>query len=278
MKLSIVVITANPTEKQYAWKEALESYCGMADEVIIVDGGTEPIVFPNTKVRVVHIPDPEVWNWAEHAKRLNRGLDEATGDWIFKADIDWIFHEKSFALVREKLSKFDTLLCTMQKMNYYPTMQYVQKGEIPMIINGKFKHRIRFGKDLEKYTDLTYPILWDEQTVDEHGVPIGKLITQKDWGKTSEEFWNFDYTFKTIEASKKQFLRSSLGHKEYFGETKWGNDEEEAWQVFLSHMRGLYKRAEKVAGLDALPAPIRTRIMQLTPEQFGYTGWDLMEV
>jgi len=279
MKISVILLTANPTEKQYAWKEALASYIDLADEIILVDGGTEDLTtaFPlEKKLQIIDMPDPEIWNWAEHAKRLNFALDKATGDWIIKVDIDWIFHEKDFGLIRQKLSYFDTPVVTFQKKTIYPFRKYIQKGEVPIGINKKDKHHIRFGKDLDTYSDLTYPIWWQQRKlIDEYGVPIGKLITKKDWGKTGLDFWNFDYTFTTLENMKKKWLRMSKSHNEYFGSTSWGHDEEEAFIAFMNNMRGKLSRSIDLGDIT-LPKYIKERIDNLKPEEFGHSFWGLL--
>lgn len=277
MKLSVILLTANPTEKQYAWKEAFASYCALADEVIVVNGGKEPIVFPDTKLRTIIKPDPEVWTWSEHAKNLNLGLDEATGDWIIKVDIDWIFHERNLHKIRQKLNSSEAQkfpVATMQKYTFYPFRRYIQKGQIPMIINAKFKDKIRFGKDLTEYTDLTYPIYWGGN-YDESGVPTGKLVKEKDWGKTGELFWNFDYTFATLEMMKKKWVRMSKSHKEYFGTTDWGETEEEALKQFITKQQAKHGQSLDIMDSAELPKYIRQRISDLKPEEFGHSAWGL---
>lgn len=276
MKLSVVVITANPTEKQYAWREALASYCDLADEVIVVDGGTEDLDIGNDKLKVIKNPDPEVWTWSEHAKKLNIGFKEATGDWILKADIDWVFHEDYFEEIRNKLSALGTPVATFQKFNYYPFKKYREKGEIPIAVNKDFKDRIRFGKDPDKYTDLTYPIWSNDVLLDKEGVPVGTLVKEYEFGRTGQPFWNFDYTFKTIDRAKKSFLRMSLSHEDYFGTTKWGHTEEEAFKKFLANMIGKQQGAIEIKDFSILPKYIRSRIENIKPEEFGFNGWGLL--
>jgi hypothetical protein len=273
-KLSIIGITANPTEKQYAWKEALESYCDLADEVIIVDGGTEDFPVPE-KVRKIRIPDPEVWTWAEHGKKLSLALGEAKGDWIIKIDLDWIFHENDLKTIRQKLEGIDAPVATFQKKTVYPFRKYVQKGAIPIAINKRYKNTIRFGKDENEYTDLTYPIWWRGK-MDENDVPVGNLIRIIDWGKTGVTFWNFDYTFKTFEVAKKLFLRMSNAHRTYFGSSSFGNNEEEALEVFIRNMKGKLTRGLDLGDLSVLPKYIRGRIENIKKEEWGFDGWGLL--
>lgn len=278
MKLSIIGLTANPTEKQYAWKEALASYVDQADEVIIINGGTE---FLNTEgVTEIMKPDPPIWNWAEHAKNLNMALDVATGDWIIKIDLDWVFHDKDMARLRRRLGSSEAqnfMVATMQKKTYYPVGRYVQKGRIPIIINKNDKERVRFGRDYDNYTDLTYPIRVNPNrpVLDEHKVPVGKLLMEDEWAKTGIEFWNFDYTFSTYENMKKKWMRMSKSHRVYFGNTLWGDTEEEAEQLFLKNMRGKIAKSFPV-DVEELPKYIRERITNIKPEEFGFNGWGLL--
>lgn len=276
MKISVILLTANPTEKQYAWKESFQSYLDFADEVIVINGGEEDLQFTdNKKLIIINKPDPPVWTWAEHAKNLNLALEKATGDWIIKVDIDWIFHQKTMAELRQKLSTYQAHVVTMQKMTFYPKMRYVQKGEIPNIINAKYKKTIKFGRDKQQYSDLTYPIA-TTGALDKDGVALGNLVGQKYWAKSGVEFWNFDYTFATIELMRKKWLRMSASHKEYFGETTWGETEEKAEELFLRNMRGKFRRGLDIVDITMLPKYIHERIQNLQPEQFGHSGWDLL--
>lgn len=278
MKLSIIVITANPTEKEYAYYEALESYVALADEVVIIDGGTEKFKLPDSpKIKFIHIPDPEVWNWAEHAHRLNRALDEASGDWIIKADIDWVFHEADFFEIKRKLWEGRTKpVATFMKVTYYPFTKCMMKGEIPIAINSAYKKRIRFGIDKKTYSDLTYPIFWNGEEKDKHGVPVGTLVSTDNWHKTGCNFWNFDYTFTSLGNAKKKFLRMSVSHEKYFGETTWGRTEDEALKVFLNNMRHKVDKARQLKNFDEVPVFIRERIANLKREEFGFNGWGML--
>src|SRR3990167_6150005 len=110
MKLSIIATVTNPVKRQDPWLEALECYLDLADQVVIVNGGT-PFTFEN----ITKIPDPDrdaditfvnlewpyEWSWEELPRHLNAGLEQATGDWVIKCDIDYFFHEKDHTRIRE---------------------------------------------------------------------------------------------------------------------------------------------------------------------------------
>lgn len=275
MKTSIILLTANPTEKQYAWKESIASYCDLADEVLISNGGEEDLKpYIPSKVKIFSNPDPKVWNWAEHAKRLNTLLDEASGDWILKVDIDWVFHENEMVKIRKQLLSVKHSIATFQKMTVYPMCKYIQKGEVPIAIKGSEKHKIRFGRDHNRYTDLTYPIWWNNGS-DNQGVPLGRFMDRNEWGRTGCEFWNFDYTFKTKEIAGKMFLRMSQSHREYFGKSKWGSTEEESLSIFI---RGMKHKVQSASNLDIvrLPKYIKNRIENIKEEEFGHSGWGML--
>lgn len=276
MKYSIIVHTGDPEEKGYPYKEALDSYLGFADEVIVVNGG-KPLKDISKAVKVIDIPDPEVWDWAEHPKRLNRALQETTGDWIIKMDIDWILDEKTFDTLRDKLETADKRnmpVASMQRCSVYPINKWVNKGSVPVAINAHFRGGIKFGKAFNKRTDLVWPIFTNGD-MDEKGVPTGRLVEEYETFKTGVPFWNFDCTFKTMEQATKQFHRSSLSYKEYFGETKWGESELESWNVFLDYMKENMNKAPYELTDKMLPKYIYNKYKKMTPEMFGYKGWGL---
>lgn len=273
MKISIITHTANPEEKQFPFIEALDSYLGLADEVIVVNGGKK-LNNISDKVTVIESPDPEVWNWKYHALNLNKALEKASGDWIMWVAVDFILDEKYFTELKKLLERVESPVASMQKMSVYPFGKYKNKGATPQLINGKFKDKVMFGKDLSNYSDLTYPIYVDGW---EDDLPVGKLVPESDWFKTGIPFWNFDYTFKTIEQTKKDFLRMSLSHKEYFGETLWGEKQEQAFAIFIQHIKECVEESTGDLGDgQILPKYIFYKWRRLRPDQLGFNGWGLI--
>ena len=90
--------------------DSLEKQDGGACEVIFVDYGSKPKLIPEYQKTVSNFPFvtahflnvPQVlWN---KSKALNYGMRKATGDYIFIADVDLIFHPESLSLFEQLAS------------------------------------------------------------------------------------------------------------------------------------------------------------------------------
>ena len=85
--ISIFTTYTDPEKRFDPWKEALECYNSLADEVII-EGSDWPYEF----------------KWDLIGKTFQKGFDKCSGDWVIRMDIDYFFHEK-ILIIYEKLLK-----------------------------------------------------------------------------------------------------------------------------------------------------------------------------
>lgn len=282
MKLSILTTITNPEERQDPWQEALTCYCDLADEIIVVNGGDE--IHPKTfgqlakeraDIKELFLPWPYEWSFEELPKHLNAGLEEATGDWVLKLDIDQLIHEENFAEVRDRLGGMYAPVVTFQKMSILPNRKFIQKGEMIVAINKKNYPNICFGEAEDTETDLCKPIY--KQGINDKDIPYGSLVAYEEAGRTGVSLWNFDYTFKTQEFTRKEFFRFSRAYNRYFDTWPWGSTEEEAFDIFIKMMKGRLEDAKyQITNLSVLPKYIRERYANLTSEQFGFNGWGLL--
>ena len=283
MKLSVLTTITDPQERQDKWQEAFACYLDLADEVVIVNGGipfTKELVNNlNSKIKVVDLPWPYEWNWAEYSRHLNEGLEKCTGDWILRLDIDQFIHEKDFAELRMKLENLppEYEVATLQKMSLTYKSKYYQKGE-QQICMRKYPGMC-FGRNLDKETDLCFPIrstgmeLVEDETIN-YELPRGYGAKS---ARTGTQYWNYDYFFKTKEFTKKEFWRAARAWNRYYKDWAFGDSEENSFKYFLGMLEGRYERAPYTANvLDIHPKYIQQAIFDLKPEQFGYSGWGLV--
>lgn len=283
MRLSILTTITNPEQRQDKAIEALNCYCDIADEVIIVNGGDEVSVSKlisesetQGKVFKVDLNWPNEWNWIEFPRHLNEGLKYCTGDWIIRLDIDQFIHEKDFQRLRNALESCpkDYQVATMQKMSFTYENKYYQKGGQEIIMRNL--PNIAYGENSEKETDLCFPI-------HQYGTkPIyegDKIIYELPWGKSLKSFktgityFNYDYYFKTKEFTKKEFWRASRAYHRFYKNWNFGSTEDLAFNKFINMLEGRHKKAPYMAILEDHPKSIRDVIKNLTKEQFGYSGW-----
>ena len=78
----------NPEQRCDPWKEALECYNFYFDQVVTVG-----------KYR------PDEFKFDLIGKYFQKGFNETKGDWIFRMDIDYFFHEKDLDRLRKSVKK-----------------------------------------------------------------------------------------------------------------------------------------------------------------------------
>jgi len=281
MKLTILTTITNPEERQDRYKEALSCYQDLADEVIVVSGShAEPFefedderkVYDDGKTKFYNLPWPYDWNWIELPRHLNFGLQRCSGDWILKLDIDQLIHENDFIELLRKINECPDTCdgITLQKMTMFFGNKYFQKGEQAILFRNK--EDIRFGEQLMHKTDLCFPVkVTDKRIVDDYELPRGIPINTY---RSGISYFNYDYYFKTMEFTKKEFWRFSQAYYRFFREWTFGGTPEDAFQVFLNMTRGRQKRAPYTATLDTHPKWIRSEVAALKKEQYGYDGWE----
>ncbi len=284
MHISILTTITNPEERQDRWKEALHSYCDFADEVVVVDGSELSNVknvinlFANEldsgKIKLISMPWPYEWNFKELPLHLNAGLEEATGDWVIKMDIDQIIHENDFEEIRKRFEmNNDKDAVTFQKMSPLPFGKLNQKGEMLVALNkAKVGDTVCFGDVIDTPNDLCQLIV--KEGTNEKGIPYGKLLSEVgNCGRTGVSIWNFDYFFKTEEFTRKEFPRFSRAFLNYFGYTNWGHDDKESFDIFINMMKGRTGRASQKVDTDSLPRYIKEEYMKIDEKQFGHSAW-----
>lgn len=279
MKLSILTTISNPQERQDPYIEALQCYLDVADEVVIVDGSRIKYdswaMFPQLKL--VHHFWPEEWDWSQLPVSLNRGLEKCTGDWVLKLDIDQFIHQNDIYELKRRLRNIHKPCATFQKYSVTYNKRFYQKGEMITAINkGKYGDKISFGEDINENSDLCRPI-WHDLLYNEKRVPLGRLIQEDECGRTGITIWNFDYTFKTQELTRKEFYRFAKAYTSYFDDSPFGSSEEESFQIFCDLHKGRYKKANyEITDMNILPKYIQHAYINLKPSQFGYNGWGIL--
>ena len=101
MKISTFTTMTNPESRNDPWEEALLCYHSFSDEVIIT-GEDWPYEFKFDQI----------------GKFFQQGFDLSGGDWVFRMDIDYFFHEKSIKNIRNKISKFNEYPAIFFHENY----------------------------------------------------------------------------------------------------------------------------------------------------------------
>ena len=121
MKISVITSYTNPKERCDPWKEALDCYESFADEIINVGA--------NWKYE---------FSWTYFNEIFQNGLEQTNGDWVFRMDVDYFFHENDFVKLRSYLYKYKDVpgLCLTKKQIFTPE-RFHTKARMCFVLNKK---------------------------------------------------------------------------------------------------------------------------------------------
>jgi hypothetical protein len=276
-KLSIFTTITNPFERMDPYLEAIESYLDLADEVVIMNGDhSEHLphfhrIFgkldKSDKIKVVTRYWPDEFPWEFIGQQFQRGYDACTGDWVIRADLDYIFHERDMGKIRtflEILSANDTPAASFWKYQFLLVDGYQIKSRPVIAINKrKFGNRIKLngGGDLCAPTLDGYELTSD--MVPEIRCPI----------------YNYDFCFKTQGVVAQDFSRFTRAWNRHFGDWPFGGPTPEmALQGFKEMMLGRFTGRERQhIALEKHPKYIQDTIRNMTPEMFGHSLWGMVD-
>jgi len=270
LKLSIFVCTINPEYWCFPYLEALESYCAYADEVIVLDTGSDDetkkkIQNVSDKIKIIDTEWPWEFTQREYPIHYNQGFDLCSGDWALKMDIDHILHEDYVNDFRHRLSRApDAQMATFQRWNFLNRTTFYDKGKMPTAVNKKYP--IRVGIPLgETNTDWTVPIEVKEY---KDGVPYGTRIDPSKILNTGIPIYNYDCFFRPKDKCRIWYQRIARANPSIYG-----LDDDDAWE----HWKNIRIRQRDEAALQTIskhPIFIQKKIDSMNPEMWGYNNWE----
>lgn len=271
MKISAFTMITRPDERQDVWHESINSVLAFVDEVIIVDGTPKTKGRPQSdKIKYIDYKWDYEWIWDEFPKHYNAGLAACSGDWALKFDVDYIFPENWVDDLRPELLRFgDQPTVSFSKYSAVLARKFYMKGQSTLAVNRRFDNAC-YGISDNKETDLCEVIL---QTGEERGLPKGSV---PEGGRSALFFYNYSYTFKTKDVAAEEYFRFSRAYKRWYGETKMGETEDEAFEKFLTMMRERLPMATKYIHWKKQPLYIQDRVRTIKPKEFGHSGWGLL--
>jgi hypothetical protein len=298
IKLSAHCNITRPKLWGYPFLESIKSFMALCDEVIIVngacgenkdDGSIEMIKALDPQGRKIKIIDhywnDMDWSWEELGYHLNTGYNACSGDWVFKFDIDYVFHENHIDYLRAFLELCSQLAIPpkaveVQKLNILLADRYLPKAWMPFIVNKK------------DYPNLCYGLEYDEgdfmcaidKVEEKNGMPIGWSIRNRKQmiRKSTAAVWDYDFTF--MDRTQVEAVRQIS----YFAQVRYenpmadnGKDELKTKSIALGKFRKMMLSrysmpyVQKIEKISEHPCFIQDRIKALKLEQFGYNmfGW-----
>jgi hypothetical protein len=263
MKLSIFTTITAPERRGDNWQDALECYKELADEVVVVSGSN---LYPENEGKVVNIYRkwPYDFSWEFIGQQFQKGYEAATGDWVIHADLDFIFHERDFAAIRQAMIDHpDAPALSFWKYQFILPDRYNLKSRLVIMVNkGKYGDRIKFDSG----GDLCQPSL------------DGKELTPDDVPEARLAFYNYEKLTKTKEQIKDDAERMERAYKQLFDRDLYSYEGNDAYQGLINMMCGRYNKPQEQIELSDHPKFVQKTIQSLTPDKWGYNGFGLLPV
>ena len=245
--LSIFTSMTKPDERNDAWREALECYEDLADEVVIV-GKNWPYEF----------------SWDYIGKVFQEGFDQCTSDWVIRMDIDYFFHEKDFSRIRNAINKYKNYpMISFPQYQFFSYDRYQIKTRIGLAFNKKHFPNIK----LNGGGDLTLA------TID------GQLINPKNVPNLLVPVYQYDSIFRTKEIIKEDRHRFAQAWYQFFNDygDRGGRSQEEAFNAWYKMVKERYPKHSFKMNLNNHPKYIQKKLSSLNSQQFGYDIFGLKE-
>lgn len=262
MKLSIFTTLTDPDSRGDTHYESLKCYMELADETLIVDGSYSPFVESGADfLKVVSNEWPQEFSWEFIGQQFQRGYEACTGDWVIRADLDYLFHERDFGKIRQALKDYPSApAVSFYKWQFILPDRYNLKSRLLIAVNRKaFGDRITFSGA----GDLCQPQL------------DGKDIDINDMPQAGVPFYNYEKLLKTKEQIIDDVERMDNAYLRYFNETLYSTDELTAYDGWYNMVSGRFNKPQEKIRLEQHPKYIIETIRNLKPEQFGYDGFGL---
>lgn len=269
MKLSIFTTGSQSTRGDSIG--SLNSYMDLADEVVYVEGDADTARFPDHNrewksektVYNLYYPWAREFSWEFIGQQFQRGYESCRGDWAIHADLDFIFHQRDFGKIRQALKDYpNSPAVSFYKWQFILPDRYNLKSRLAIAVNKKaFGDRIKFNGG----GDLCQPTL-DGKDLDINELP-----------QAGVPFFNYEKLTKTKEQIIDDVERMDRAYERYFSKKLYSTDEITAYEGWYNMVKGRFNKPQAKIKLEDHPIYIQETIKNLTPDQFGYNGFGLVE-
>lgn len=246
MTIGAFITQTQPQERGDLWLACRQSLGGFVDELTIVDG---------------ELTWPREFSWDIIGQHFQKGYEQSTADWVVHADLDFIFHEHDYSAIRQAIedNKHAPAL-SFWKYQFILPDRYNLKSRLVIAVNkAKYGDRIKFNGG----GDLCQPTL-DGEYIKPDSVPEARI-----------PFYNYEKLIKSETQIKDDVGRMARAWGRCFGNNHLGGpDDESAYNEWLKMSIGRFKKPQEAIELDKHPEIMQNIIKELTPEQWGYSGFD----
>lgn len=265
MKLSIFTTVTDPISRGDNWKDALNCYADLAQELVIVDGNQEEKLSLSYALNMdlVEYPWPKEFSWEFIGQQFQRGYEACTGDWVIHADLDFLFHEKDIPAIHSiLLMNPDIPALSFYKWQFIMPDRYNLKSRLILAVNkARYGDRIKFNGG----GDLCQPTL------------DGKDLDINYNSQAGFPFYNYERLTKTKDQIVDDVERMDRAYHRSFKHHLYATNGMTAYEGWYHMMKGRFEKPSQKIPLGSHPKYIQKTIKNLRPDQWGYNGFGLIE-
>ena len=165
----------NPEERMDPWKEALQCYNSITNDIVIVGQDLE-----------------EEFKWNALGKMFQEGFDKSEGDWVINLSVDMFLHENDIDKLIKLIKLYpDEPAIALPKYKFFEPERYQIKSFETIILNKKKYKNILFNGGGDLALPTLDNVVLNQSTVKHIEVPL----------------WNYDTTFRTKDIIAKDRAR-----------------------------------------------------------------------
>lgn len=245
ISLTIFTTMTNPDERNDPWKESLNCYKEVADDVVIVGDDW-----------------PHEFDWKIFNKIYQGGFDKCSSDWVMRMDLDYFIHENDIPKLREYIDKYkNEPAIVLPQYQFFTSNRYQLKTKLCLLLNKKKYPEIK----LNGGTDQMLATL------------NGELLTYKNVPQIRVPVWQYDSMFRTKKIIGEDRARFARAWKRTFGNygDRGGDDPEIAFQAWFKMIETRYKKHLFKTDIENHPKFIYEKLNNLEENQFGFSAFGL---
>ena len=247
MKISTFTTATNPELRNDPYLEAIKCYESFSDEVITV-GSNWPVEF----------------TFSDIGKFFQEGFDKSTGDWVFRMDVDYFFHEDSIGILKNSLKKFSNYpAVAFPQYQFFTPDRYQIKTRLCVALNKKRFPNILLNGGGDLCLPTLNGVVLDHLTVPSVNIPI----------------FQYDSIFRTKEIianDRARFARAWFREFNNFGD-RGGSEPEIAYEKWFETIKNKYPFHTHKINIDKHPIFIKDKLKNLQIEQFGFSAFGLQD-
>lgn len=246
--IGIFTTVTNPERRGDCHKPALTCYAEFADVLTVIDGADTW---------------PQEFSWELIGQHFEKGYQATDSDWVLHMDLDFIIHEDDYNGVRQALTAYnDEKALSFWKYQFILPDRYNLKSRLVIAVNKtKFGDGIHFDSGGDECQPSYYG-----QEIKPDSVPEARIA-----------FWNYEKLTKTKDQIVDDVERMDRAYHRRFGKWLYSNNGVGAYEGWYHMAKGRFSKPQQPVRLEDHPKVMQDIIKNLTPDQFGYNGFGLIE-